>query len=191
MTTHITADSIGVLLEALAGKLSVVNMAARILLFGGAILVTDYQSRAMTHDLDVKYLSPKGRDIFFSCADEVAEEFGLDGDWVNDRADQYNHITPEIIADAEPWKLFEYLEVLRPSTRGQLAMKIEAARLSEQTSDADDAAALLSVLGIADIGTAVGIWREYYPDRQLDELVFRDKKMFLTEALSRGEGAGV
>ena len=172
-------------LQALSDELLHKDQKYTLLIIGGAVIMGHYGFRASTHDVDCKLLGDSKDDDFYKAAEKVARRFDLEPDWINSAADQFGHITEEVLKDLETWFAFEALQVFRPSTEALLAMKIEAARIRPDTFDVDDAANLLCQLGIKSLEGATGIWRKYYPDSRLDELVFRDKKQFLRQAFAK------
>ena len=179
----ISEKNLELYLKALSDELVKNNLFAEILLFGGGALVAFYCSRDMTHDLDIKILDNTQESLLLSCAAVVAEKFNLESDWINTEADKCGYVTQEIVADSGLWLKYPALHVLRPSTKALLAMKINAARIHPSVFDIDDAAHLLSELKIDSVQDAIAVWKDYYPNAPFSEVTFREKNMFLNQAL--------
>lgn len=60
-----------------------------LLLVGGAAMVLMFDARPSTHDVDVLILSPAEAQIVRKLARQVAQEFELFPDWLNDGAKGY------------------------------------------------------------------------------------------------------
>lgn len=114
---------------------------------GGAAMVLLYGNRESTQDIDVLILAP-GAALVRKMAQQVAEEFGLDADWLNDGAKGF------LFGFQEGRVLHSSvgISVIAPALAQLLAMKLSAWR---DDVDIDDARHLLTSLQ----GTQSEIWQ--------------------------------
>ncbi|MCB0212638.1 MAG: hypothetical protein KDJ52_25060 [Anaerolineae bacterium] len=110
-----------------------------LLLVGGAAMVLLYDARVATRDVDVLIRSPKEARRVRALALQVATDYDLPKDWLNDGAKGY------IVGISEGHDVFSApgIVVSTPSVAQLLAMKLSAWR---DDVDINDAAQLLQAL---------------------------------------------
>lgn len=128
---------------------------ATALVVGGAAIALRFPQRAATFDVDAFFAPPEIR----SAIEQVAEEFDLQPDWLNDGVKGF---LPGDDPDAEALP-GSALIVRIASPRYLLAMKLASAR----PEDAPDAALLANHLGIRSAQQALDVVTAYYPPTQL------------------------
>ncbi|MCC6773347.1 MAG: hypothetical protein IT360_19335 [Gemmatimonadaceae bacterium] len=107
----------------------------------------------------------------------VAEQAGVDPDWLNDGVKGYLSDRGEFT----PFLELPHLRVMVARPEYLLAMKCLALRLGEEFHDLDDVRFLLRMLNIADAAAAQAIPARYYPIER-----FPPKAMFALEELLGG-----
>jgi predicted nucleotidyltransferase len=129
-----------------------IGLNIKLVLLGGAVMVLEYQTRGLTHDIDVVILSPERKRVFELVA-MVAEEFHWPLNWLNDAAGIFV-AGDDIIAH----RLFVApgIEVFAPAIEQMLALKLSAAR---DEVDLNDAADLLRQMS----GSRHEIWQMVLP----------------------------
>lgn len=110
-----------------------------LLLMGGAAMVLMYDARPSTRDVDVLILAPKQASIARKLANQVAQEFNLPQDWLNDGAKGY------LVGISQGTIIFSTpgITVTSPAITQLLAMKLSAWR---DDVDIEDARRLLQDL---------------------------------------------
>ena len=128
---RLTREQIVEALTALTHRLADKDIRAQLYIVGGAAMTLEYEARDSTRDIDARY-HPK--DVINVIAVQVAKEYGLPEDWLNDKAAMF--ISP--IVDDENPILFSSTGAVMvhiASARVLLAMKIRASRPGRDTSD--------------------------------------------------------
>lgn len=125
--------------------LSEKGVMGEICIFGGAAMILAFDARESTRDVDGIFV-PKNDVI--SSAQQVAEEFGFEPDWLNDGVKGFISDEAEFTADGMP--VFSNLRIMRPTTEYLLAMKCLASRAADASTDGDRAD-ILSLLKLTDI----------------------------------------
>jgi hypothetical protein len=135
-----------------------------ICIFGGAAMVLAFDARESTRDVDAIF-APK-QDVILS-AEQVAQEFGFEIDWLNDGVKGFVSDTAEITADGMP--VYSNLRIMRPSTEYLLAMKCLASRAAEYGTEGDraDIITLLKVTGFRDPAEVCELVVRYYKESLL------------------------
>ncbi|MCD5413405.1 MAG: DUF6036 family nucleotidyltransferase [Clostridiales bacterium] len=151
----LTKDEILGYLSILNEKLKQENLTGEIALFGGAVMCIQYNARPSTKDIDAVF-SPK-TDIY-TVAKEVASEYNLSSDWLNDAVKGYVSKRNEI----KLYLKFSNLNVYTPVPEYMLAMKCMASRIEEET-DVKDIKFLIKYLNIEDVNVALKIVERYFP----------------------------
>lgn len=128
------------------------NLDIKLALVGGAVMVLEYQTRELTHDIDAVVLSPTEKWKVFELVRIIASKYGWPEDWLNDNVEIY--IGDDIISH----RLFlePGIEVFVPVTEQMLALKLSAARGGV---DLNDAAELLKNMS----GSRDEIWQKIVP----------------------------
>ena len=157
---RLTREQIRGALAALTGRLTEKNIRARLYIVGGAAMTLEYAARDSTHDIDARYY-PK--EPINSVAADIAKEYGLPDDWLNDRAAMF--ISP--VVDDENPTLFSSTGTVTihiASARVLLAMKIRASRPGRDVLDIEW---LCKHLEVSSVDQAVEIFENYYPEDPL------------------------
>jgi Nucleotidyltransferase of unknown function (DUF6036) len=150
----------------------------RILLVGGAFMLTQFHNRAATNDVDVLLWDVDDPttsalyQTFKTATRVVARRNRIPFSWIND-------VIGDFLRDASTvpqgtlWRSYGPLEVYIPPSDYILALKLLAGR----TKDQDDIEALCQQLGIRTRQQAQQIVDRYIPDKQVQQLNKLDKKL--------------
>jgi hypothetical protein len=141
-------------LTALDHELGRVGVRAELFVVGGAAMALAYDARRATVDVDAAFL-PAAE--VRQAARRVADELGLEPDWLNDGAKAFMPGT-----DPDRVGVFEgtNLSVAAASPRYLLAMKILAARVDR---DQDDIRALYQLCGFTTAEEGLDLLETTYP----------------------------
>lgn len=126
------------LLFSLSERLNRLGLLAELYVVGGAAIALAYDVRRTTCDIDAVF-EPKS--IIYKAAAEIAKEYGLEVDWLNDAVKGFLPANANLIFEAPG------IRVLTASPEYLLAMKVAAARVGR---DSDDIKFLAAFLGIRD-----------------------------------------
>ena len=132
------ADAIHELFEDLSHRLATTGAHAQLFVVGGAAMALAYDRQRATQDVDAAF---EPSDVVRDLTALIAQERGLEDDWLNDAAKGF---LPG--ADEHPRTVFESASLLVQvaSPEYLLAMKLHASR---DERDLDDAALLFNRLG--------------------------------------------
>jgi hypothetical protein len=150
----------------------------RLLLVGGAYMLTQVHNRPSTNDIDVllKEIAPSPTSplyqTFKAAARAVARRHALPGNWLNDLIGDFLRGTGTA-PEGTLWRTFASLEVYIPQAEYILALKLFAGR----PKDRDDIAVLCQQLQIRTRGQAQILVDRYIPDRQLQQLNHLDETL--------------
>ena len=108
------------------------GLTVELLLFGGGVMVLEFDARPSTRDIDAVVLSPDDPVVVRRLAATVAAELGWPSDWLNDAVKGFV-VGPTM---AEPLLEMPGLRVSRPAYGQLLAMKLSAWRDDVDVSDA-------------------------------------------------------
>jgi len=135
------------------------DVVADLHIVGGAVMVTEYDAREATADVDAFNYEPHG--AVERAAALVADELGLPRSWLNQQASSY---VPRH-ADWRRSSSFDHpnLHLYAIAPEHLLAMKVQAGR----PTDAEDIATLCRELGITSADEVERLTRAAYPDEQL------------------------
>jgi len=150
------------LLEHLAKRLADSEIKAGIRVVGGAAIAMINDQRPVTRDIDAALVHDVAQ--IREVASEMATEFDLPGDWLNDDALAFI----PLVGDPQWHDLIARGEVLVQVAAPAmlLAMKLRASR---GRRDADDIDFLLERCGIESIDDAANLYDHYYPQEVLPE----------------------
>jgi hypothetical protein len=148
----------------LSGHLAESGVIGEIQLLGGAVMMLAFQAREATKDVDAIFAPT--REIR-AAASRVAEEMGLNSDWLNDGAKGFASGAGDFSDQALPQ--FPNLRLLAPTPEYMLAMKVMAARTPAGTErgDKDDIRLLMNRLGLNNAGEVMDLVERYYPAAQI------------------------
>ena len=139
----LSADKLRRGLEALESKLAERDVYGCLYAVGGAVMA--FLPKGMTPDIDAVIV--KSHEPVLECATEVAQDFGWDPHWLNDRVAQIVRLVPrDINGDTEAVTLWDgrHLMVTGASPKYPLAMNLRANRREDQS----DTRALIDILGV-------------------------------------------
>jgi len=148
-------DEIIEYLHALNEKLQRQNVKGEICLYGGAVMCLVYDARPSTKDVDAIF---QPTEIIRKAAKEIANEYGLVDDWLNDGVKGF-------LVD-HPRQVFlnlSHLVVMVADPEYMLAMKSLSARIDG--TDSKDIEFLISKLKIKTVEEVFNIIDKYYPRR--------------------------
>ena len=114
------------LLLALDRALARRGATADIYLFGGAAMALTFDANRSTRDLDAVF-APTSE--VRSAAAEVASDWGIQDDWLNDAAKGY--VPPSVDPDQQVLHESDHLRVCVASAAHLLAMKVAASRVEQ------------------------------------------------------------
>jgi hypothetical protein len=143
----------------------------RILLVGGAFMLTQVHNRTSTNDVDV--LLKDGEDFanssryqtFRAAVRAVARKHTLPNNWLNDIMGDFLRDTGTA-PDGTPWRTYSMLEVYIPPSDYVLALKLFAGR----PKDRDDIYSLCQQLKIRTRKQAQRLVDRYIPNKQVQRL---------------------
>lgn len=150
----------------------------RILLVGGAFMLTQIQNRASTNDVDV--LLKDGEDpttspryqTFRAAVRAVARKRKLPSNWLNDIMGDFLRDTGTA-PDGTLWRTYTMLEVYIPPHEYVLALKVFAGR----PKDRDDIESLCQLLQILTREQAQQIVDRFIPNKQVQQLNHLDETL--------------
>ncbi|MEA3416805.1 MAG: hypothetical protein U9R02_11735 [Thermodesulfobacteriota bacterium] len=148
-------DEILKYLHALNEKLQRRNVKGEICLYGGAVMCLVYDARPSTKDVDAIFQPSK---IIREVAKEIANEYELVNDWLNDGVKGF--------LVEHPKKVFlnlSHLVVMVADPEYMLAMKSLSARIDG--TDSKDIEFLINKLKITTVDEVFKIIDKYYPRR--------------------------
>ena len=148
-------DEILKYLHALNEKLQRRNVKGEICLYGGAVMCLVYDARPSTKDVDAIFQPSK---IIREVAKEIANEYELVNDWLNDGVKGF--------LVEHPRKVFlnlSHLVVMVADPEYMLAMKSLSARIDG--TDSKDIEFLINKLKITTVDEVFKIIDKYYPRR--------------------------
>jgi len=161
-------DEIIEYLYALNEKLQRQNVKGEICLYGGAVMCLVYDARPSTKDVDAIF---QPTEIIREAAKEIANEYGLVDDWLNDGVKGF--------LVEHPRKVFlnlSHLVVMVADPEYMLAMKSLSARIDG--TDSKDIEFLINKLKIKTVEDVFNIIDKYYPRR-----IIKPATQFFLEAV--------
>ncbi len=166
---------------ALNDKLMTKEIIGEICVFGGAAMVLAFDARQSTRDVDAIFM-PKG--YMADAIAEVADEFALRSDWLNDGVKGFVSESGDMTDDGMPQ--FSHLRIMRPSSTYLLAMKCLAARVGgyDTAGDEEDALTLINQLGLNTVEEIIDVVCRYYSEQAIQPKT----RYFIEELMTqRGE----
>ena len=161
-------------LELLNDKLRFRGKTGELSMVGGAVMCVCFDSRISTMDVDALF---EPQYIIYQCAKEIAEEYGLPHNWLNDGVSVY-------LSKEGKYRIFlsmSNLKVYVAVPEYMLAMKCLSARLYNQ-NEMDDIRVLIKSLGIKSLQEVRDIIDKYYSS----EVVKLGTWEFIKEILEDG-----
>lgn len=167
-----TAEDIVFYLSLLGEALKHNGVYGEIILTGGAVMTLIHEARDSTKDIDALF-EPKS--LIYTLAHAIAEEHGLASDWLNDGVKGF--ISLPVLS--RPYAVFGNLSIATVTPEYLLAMKLMALR--PNTSDFEDVAFLLELIGITEGHQATELLENFFPANNIPPRV----TYFLEEYFSR------
>lgn len=158
----LTKEEIESYLHEINDHLAARDATGEIVLCGGAVMALVYDARPSTKDVDALFM-PTG--IIREIVAEIADEHGLESDWLNDAAKGFIDTSRMEFEDVFA---LSNLKVRRPGDREMLALKLASAR--EDSMDAADALFLMGVVGVESLDEVYAIIEEHIPSQRLTPL---------------------
>ncbi len=173
-----TREEILAAFSALNEKLRARDTHGELGLLGGTVMVLAFRARLSTKDVDAMF-SPTGP--IRAAAAEVAQELGLEADWLNDGAKGF--VSPRAHFVEADLPRLSHLRITYPTPEYLLAMKVLASRVESDTErgDRDDIGTLCQLLGLNDAEQVMDIVLRYYsPARISPRAVFLVREILAT-----------
>ncbi len=170
MTTFLGRNELLNAFELLDEELSAMGVEADLFVVGGAAMAVAYDARRATTDVDAVFVPSKE---VRTAALRVAEELGLEEDWLNDGVQGF--LPGE---DVEQVGVYEgrNLHVAAASPKFLLAMKLMASRTER---DIDDIKTLYEICGLTTAEEGLEVLESFYPqDLILPRVQFLLREMF-------------
>ena len=157
---QLNQDKLMDLFEELNTRLASKNLRGEIVLSGGSVLVLVLKARPRTKDVDAIW-EPK--EVIHKLAVEIAEEHGINPDWLNDGVKGWISSIPE----KKVFHKYSNLTIYHADLRYLLAMKCLAAR--PDALDREDVKTLVNALGITSVKDCLDILFKFYPQRLVEQ----------------------
>lgn len=173
-------DTIVTALTALSARLGSRGVSGEINLLGGTAMVLGFQARQSTKDVDAIF-APAA--LVREEALAVANELGLEDDWLNDAAKGFASPVGEFqrLPDLD----MAYLRVQVPRPEYLLSMKVMAARAARlgESGDKEDIRFLIRLLRLTSAEQVMAIVQTYYdPARILPRSVYLVEEIIAEES---------
>ncbi|MCE6959626.1 hypothetical protein LAZ40_11335 [Cereibacter sphaeroides] len=167
MTDGLDKNRIRDLLMEIAERAKQMEVLIEMSVYGGAVMVMEYNSRVSTRDVDVVVHS--GGSSLKKIIDAIATEHDLDAAWLNDGVKGFISAHPKLQDLFLETEHGAGLRVLRPSPEYLLAMKAMAMRSvdADASSDIDDIRFLLREMNITSHEQALDIVAGFYPSARI------------------------
>jgi len=154
----LSKDEIVHFLGLLNEKLMQRDVKGEICLYGGAVMCLVFDARPSTKDVDAVFYPA---DIMRQAAQEVASQYGLADDWLNDGVKGF--------LVEHPKKVFlnlSHLSIWIAEPEYMLAMKALSARID--ATDSQDIKFLINEMKIKSVDDATRIVEKYYPRQRIE-----------------------
>lgn len=142
-------------LQLLNEKLKQRGLKADLGLYGGAVMCLVFNAREGTKDIDAIF-EPK-MDVY-RIAEEVAQDLGLDPDWLNDGVKGFVSANNELVL----YNQMSNLRIFTVTPKYMLAMKVISCRMTG-SKDVEDIKFLIRYLGLTSVDEVLSIVYTYYP----------------------------
>jgi len=148
-----------------------VRQLVRLLVVGGAYMLTQLHNRPATRDVDVvlKDIDDPSTSPLYpplqAAVRAVAQRRGLPASWLNDVVSDALR-TQGVVPEGALWRAFGPLEVYMPEPEYILALKLLAGR----PQDMPDIQTLSQQTGVSSRAQAQAVLDRYIPDRQVQDL---------------------
>jgi len=142
---------------------------------GGAVMCLVFNARQSTKDIDAIF---KPAALIRQLVAQIAEEFNLEPNWLNDAAKGFLSGTFERVDVLN----FSHLRVWAPEPRYMLAMKVISARWD--TLDRKDVIFLIGLLKLSTKEQVFAIVESFYPKKQIPPKT----QFFIEEVLESATG---
>lgn len=167
------------LLNKVGEDLSEQGIIGEIAIYGGSALTLMYDFRQATFDVDFTAIDPvnNGQYCVSCAAKRVAQNEGIDEDWMNDCVEAYISDNPDFTLFGEFPKEKPGLRVFTATPEYMLTMKMLAMRSSLVSNDIEDVWNLIDICQINSFEEAKEKWGKFYPGKQLprkNELLVMD-----------------
>ncbi len=175
---HLDKKKIIELLQKLSDDLCRINCLGELCLVGGAVMIVAFNARNSTFDIDGIFAPTSEIRL---AAKQVAEEEGLEIDWLNDAVKGF--LSDNIEKTIEGMPQFSNLKVYRATDQSLFAMKVMSARLSliqgEKSNDLVDLEFLVRHLNVRTVEFGLEIVRRFFSDSGMTP----NMRYFLSEAI--------
>ena len=168
----LTKEKISELYSALNEKMKEQGVSGTLLVTGGAVMATVYDSRTSTQDIDAIF-EPK--QVFRNIIEEIATEQNLPSDWLNDGVKGFLDTTK---MNQETFLELSNLKVNVLDAESMLALKLTSARLDSQ--DMEDSLVLLNEIKPKSIDEVYNIVESKCSKQQLTPI----SNFFIQEAFN-------
>lgn len=145
-------------------KLAAKGIRGEIGLYGGAVMCIAFNARESTHDIDAVF-NPKYN--IYQAAKELAEEYSLPEDWLNDSVKGFISENNELNLVTSLSNLAIYMA----SPQYMFAMKAVSCR-TEHIAEIQYIKFLIRYLGIATTEQALAVIAKYYPSNRVTNKTF-------------------
>ncbi len=153
-------EKIESLFRRLSDRLIERGLVGEVALYGGAAMVLAHRARLSTKDIDAVFV-PKQE--VYQAAYEVAEEVGMEKDWLNDAVKGFLSVKNDIV----PLRDYPGLKVFVAAPEYLLAMKCLSMRLGRDETDLSDVRFLMDRLGLNDAAQVLDLVSCYYPEDRI------------------------
>ena len=178
----LTREQILAAFTALNEKLRLRDTQGELALLGGAVMLLAFRARLSTKDVDAIF-SPTSE--IRAAAAEVAQELGLEADWLNDGAKGF--VSPQAQFVEADLPRFSHLRITYPIPEYLLAMKVLASRVESdfERGDRADIVTLCGLLGLQDADEVMAIVLRYYsPERVSPRAVFLVREILSAQSIN-------
>ncbi|MCA9400825.1 MAG: hypothetical protein KC713_04305 [Candidatus Omnitrophica bacterium] len=173
--TQFNKNDIQRLFQLLNDQMAKESFTGEVYVVGGAVMCMVYDARPATKDVDA-YFKPTQK--MREAAARVADQAGINQDWLNDAVKGYFSHQGEY----DPFLDLSHLKVFVANAKYLLAMKCLAMRIGEEFQDIDDIRYLIRYLNLTTYSETIKIITQYYP---LDG--FPQKTLYALEEIFEGK----